>query len=57
MLILERKIGERVRIGHDITITLIDVKGNRAKFGIDAPEEVEVHREEIYTRIQLERGA
>lgn len=54
MLILTRKPGERVRIGEDIVITVFGVNGNQVRIGVDAPREIEVHREEIYNRIQNE---
>ena len=52
MLILPRKVGESVIIGDDITITVLSVRGNQVKLGVQAPKEVSVHREEIYQRIQ-----
>lgn len=52
MLILSRRIDETIRIGDDITLTILDVKGQQVRIGINAPEDVEVHREEIYERIQ-----
>ncbi len=51
MLILARKAGEAIRIGDDIVIRVMDVQGNQARIGIEAPAEVRVHREEIYQRI------
>jgi len=51
MLALARKLGESITIGDDIRITIIAVKGNQVKLGIEAPAEVTVHRAEIYTRI------
>jgi carbon storage regulator len=56
MLILTRRIGENVRIGDDVVVTVLGVKGNQARIGITAPKGVEVHREEVYERIQLERS-
>ena len=54
MLILTRKIGETLMIGDDITVTVLAVKGNQVRVGVNAPKSVAVHREEIYTRIQRE---
>ena len=55
MLVLTRRIGETVTIGNDITLTILSVRGNQVRVGIGAPKEVEVHREEIYERIQREK--
>lgn len=57
MLILTRRAGETVMIGNDVTITVLGVKGNQVRIGINAPKDVAVHREEIYERIQGEQGA
>jgi carbon storage regulator len=54
MLILTRKLGENIRIGDKIKITILDVKGGQVKLGIDAPPHIAVHREEIYERIREE---
>jgi carbon storage regulator len=55
MLILTRRVGETVMIGDDVTITVLGVKGNQVRVGINAPKSVAVHREEIYERIKRER--
>lgn len=52
MLILTRKVGESVLIGDDISISVLSVRGNQVKLGVQAPKEVSVHREEIYQRIK-----
>ena len=56
MLILTRRIGETLMIGDDVTITVLGVKGNQVRLGVNAPKDVAVHREEIYQRIQQEKG-
>jgi carbon storage regulator len=56
MLILTRRIGEKLVIGDDVTVTILGVKGNQIRVGIEAPAEVQVHREEIYQRILKERA-
>ena len=54
MLILTRRVGETVMIGNDVTVTVLGVKGNQVRVGVNAPKEVAVHREEIYERIMRE---
>lgn len=54
MLILTRKLGEKINIGDDITVTLIEIKGSQVKLGIEAPRNIEIHRQEIYERIREE---
>ena len=55
MLILTRRIGEKLIVGGNVTITVLGIKGNQIRMGIDAPPEIKVYREEIYQKIQAER--
>lgn len=56
MLILTRRVGETIVIGDDVIITVLGIKGNQVRIGINAPKTVSVHREEIYQRIQQEKN-
>jgi carbon storage regulator len=56
MLILTRRVGETVVIGNDVTVTVLGVKGNQVRLGVNAPREVAVHREEIFERIKREQA-
>jgi carbon storage regulator len=57
MLIVTRRINQRIMIGSDVVVTVVGVQGNQVRVGIDAPRDVEVHREEIFERIKRERAA
>lgn len=54
MLILTRRVGETLMVGDEVTVTVLGVKGNQVRIGVNAPKEVAVHREEIYERIKKE---
>jgi carbon storage regulator len=56
VLILTRRIGETLIVGTEVSVTVIGVKGNQVRLGIDAPKDVQVHREEIYDRVQVEKA-
>ena len=57
MLILTRRVGETVMIGEEVTVTVLGVKGNQVRIGVNAPKHVAVHREEIFDRIKREGDA
>jgi len=55
MLILTRRVDESIMIGNDVSVTILGIRGNQVRIGINAPKDVTVHREEIYQRIQIEK--
>jgi carbon storage regulator len=55
MLILTRRVGETLMIGEEVTVTVLGVKGNQVRIGVNAPKEIGVHREEIYEKIKAEK--
>lgn len=57
MLILTRRIGETLNIGDEVQVTVLGIKGNQVRIGVNAPKDIPVHREEIYERIKKEKEA
>lgn len=55
MLILTRRVGETLMVGDEVTVTVLGVKGNQVRIGVNAPRDIAVHREEIYERIKREQ--
>jgi carbon storage regulator len=56
VLILTRRIGESLMIGHEVTVTVLDVQGHQVRIGVNAPKDIAVHREEVYERVQAEKA-
>lgn len=56
MLVLSRKVGEKILVGNDITLVVIEIRGDKVRLGIEAPRDMAVHREEVYNAIQREKG-
>ena len=54
MLIITRKLGERIVIGDDIVVTVLEIKGSQARIGIEAPKDISIHRQEVFDRIRQE---
>lgn len=57
MLVLSRKLGEVIKVGDDITIKIVEIRGDKVKIGIEAPRNLPVHREEVYREIQAEKAS
>jgi len=57
MLVLTREIGKSIKIGDDVVVTVIEIRGDKVRLGIDAPRDVTVHRQEIYEAIQREKNS
>lgn len=57
MLVLSRRLGESIVIGNDVVVTVLDVKGDQVRLGIDAPRDVQVHREEVYRQLEAQNAA